>query len=496
MPSLPARELEAVSQGRALLHGQMRHRAAELPARTARAGPAQVLRVQHPAAREAEGQADVRPARKAVPPHLRRSGAHQRHHRRNPAGAARAPARQCRLPARLCQLARRSAHPGAPRPPAGQRQAGQYSLVHGARRRRGVGGRGQPPDRPGASGDGRRAAARRSRLGRGRPRHLQRQDQDPAHAQRHHHADQREVDRRIVFQVSSNLGDAMSTMYKHWTDLIKPKQLEVEDKTLTATYGKFYAEPFERGFGQTIGNSLRRIMLSSLMGAAIVAVRIKGILHEFSTVPGVTEDVADIILNLKEIRLRLNESEQQTLRIDAKGPGVIYAKDIVAPPMVEILNPDHKIATLSRDAKLEMELLVKLGRGYVPAERNKEEGAPVDTIFIDAVFSPIQKVNFTVSNARVGQRTDYDRVVFEVHTDGSVKPDDAMAYAAKILQDQASIFVNFQEEPRAEKKEDGPAVPLNENLFRSVDELEFSVRSQNCLQNADIKYIGELVQKT
>jgi DNA-directed RNA polymerase subunit alpha len=277
-------------------------------------------------------------------------------------------------------------------------------------------------------------------------------------------------------------------MYKHWTELTKPKQLEVDEKTLTPTYGKFYAEPFERGFGQTIGNSLRRILLSSLMGASIVAVRIKGILHEFSTVPGVTEDVADIILNLKEIRLRLNDGEQQTLKIEAKGPVTVYAKDIGAPPSVEILNPEHKIATLSRDAKL--------GRGYVPAERNKEEGAPVDTIFIDAVFSPVQKVNFAVTNARVGQRTDYDRVVFEVYTDGSVKPDDAMAYAAKILQDQLGIFVNFQDEPRAEKKDDGPPVPLNENLFRSVDELEFSVRSQNCLQNADIKYIGELVQKT
>ena len=244
----------------------------------------------------------------------------------------------------------------------------------------------------------------------------------------------------------------MSTMYKHWTELIKPRQLEVEEKTLTPIYGKFYAEPFERGFGQTIGNSLRRILLSSLMGASIVAVRIKGILHEFSTVPGITEDVADIILNLKEIRLKLNESEHQTLKIEAKGPGTVYAKDIIAPPAVEILNPDHKIATLSRDAKLEMEMMVKLGRGYVPAERNKEEGAPVDTLFIDAVFSPIQKVNFNVVNARVGQRTDYDRVVFEVYTDGSVKPDDAMAFAARILQDQLSIFVNFQEEPRSEKR--------------------------------------------
>jgi len=285
-------------------------------------------------------------------------------------------------------------------------------------------------------------------------------------------------------------------MYRHWTDLIKPKQLEIDEKSLTSTYGKFYAEPFERGFGQTIGNSLRRILLSSLMGASIVAVRIKGILHEFSTIPGVTEDVTDIILNLKEVRLRLNDGEQQTLKIEAKGPGTVQAKDIVAPPSVEILNPEHKIATLSRDAKLEAEMTVRLGRGYVPAERNKEEGAPVDTIFIDAVFSPIQKVNFTVTNARVAQRTDYDRLVFEVHTDGSVNPEDAMAYAAKILQDQVGIFVNFQDEPRQEKREDGPAIPLNDNLFRSVDELEFSVRSQNCLQNADIKYIGELVQKT
>jgi DNA-directed RNA polymerase subunit alpha len=163
---------------------------------------------------------------------------------------------------------------------------------------------------------------------------------------------------------------------------------------------------------------------------------------------------------------------------------------------VEILNPEHKIATLSRDAKLEMEMIAKMGRGYVPAERNREEGASVDTIFIDAVFSPVRKVNFTVSNARVGQRTDYDRVVFEVHTDGSIKPDDAVAYAAKILQDQVGIFVNFQDEPHPERREDGPTIPLNDNLFRSVDELEFSVRSQNCLQNADIKYIGELVQKT
>ncbi|MBI2539901.1 MAG: DNA-directed RNA polymerase subunit alpha [Deltaproteobacteria bacterium] len=285
-------------------------------------------------------------------------------------------------------------------------------------------------------------------------------------------------------------------MHKHWTDLIKPKKLEVDDKDLTPIYGKFYAEPFERGFGQTVGNSLRRILLSSLMGAAIVSVRIKGILHEFSTIPGITEDVTDIILNLKEVRLKLHDTEQQTLKIEAKGPRTIQAKDIAAGPGVEILNPEQHIATLSREGKLDMEMVAKMGRGYVLAERNKEEGAPVDTIFIDSIFSPIQKVNFHLTNARVGQRTDYDRLVFEVWTDGSIKPDDAVAYAAKILQDQLQIFINFDEEPERAAREESPATPLNENLFRSVDELEFSVRSQNCLQNADIKYIGELVQKS
>jgi DNA-directed RNA polymerase subunit alpha len=285
-------------------------------------------------------------------------------------------------------------------------------------------------------------------------------------------------------------------MHRHWTELIKPKQLEVDEKSLTSTYGKFYAEPFERGFGGTIGNSLRRILLSSFMGAAVVSVRIKGVLHEFSTLPGITEDVTDIILNLKEVRLKLIDTEQQTLRIEAKGPKTVQSKDIIAGPNVEILNPEQHIATLSREGKLEMEMTAKLGRGYVPAERNKEEGVPVDTIFMDAVFSPVQKVNFHVTNARVGQRTDYDRLVFEVWTDGGLKPDDAVAYAAKILQDQLQIFINFNEEPQREAKDESPALPLNENLFRSVDELEFSVRSQNCLENADIKYIGELVQKT
>jgi len=284
-------------------------------------------------------------------------------------------------------------------------------------------------------------------------------------------------------------------MYRNWTDLIQPKKLDVDEKSLTSTYGKFYCEPLERGFGQTIGNALRRVLLSSLMGAAITSVRIKGVLHEFSTIPGITEDVTDIILNLKEVRLKLHNAEQEALRIEAKGPRTVQASEIIAGPNVEILNPEQPIATLAREAKLEMEMVAKIGRSYVPAERNKEEGVPVDTVFMDAVFSPVRKANFHVTNARVGQRTDYDRLVLEVWTDGSIKPNDGLAYAAKILQEQLQIFINFDEEPRRPERTDVPSA-LNENLFRSVDELEFSVRSQNCLQNADIKYIGELVQKS
>jgi DNA-directed RNA polymerase subunit alpha len=286
-------------------------------------------------------------------------------------------------------------------------------------------------------------------------------------------------------------------MHKNWTELIKPKRLEVDEKSLTAQYGKFSCEPLERGFGQTIGNSLRRTLLSSLMGGAITSVRLKGVLHEFSTLPGVTEDVTDVLLNLKEVRLKLHGVEQEVLRIEAKGPKSVDARDILASANVEILNPDQHIATLSREGELVMEMVARIGRGYIPAERNKEEEQPVDTIFLDAVFSPVRKVNVNVTNARVGQRTDYDRLVLEVWTDGSVKPDDAIAYAAKILQEQLGIFINFAEEQqKTEGKQDSPKPLLNENLFRSVDELEFSVRSQNCLQNADIKYIGELVQKT
>ncbi len=286
-------------------------------------------------------------------------------------------------------------------------------------------------------------------------------------------------------------------MYKNWRDLIKPKRLQIESDTLTDTYGKFYAEPFERGFGTTLGNSLRRILLSSLQGAAITSVRIKGVLHEFSTVPGVTEDVTDIILNLKGVLLKLHGYESRNIRIVKKGAGVITAGDIITDSQVEILNPDHHIATCSKEADVEMDMVVSLGKGYVPAERNRDEKAPVGTIPIDSIFSPMKKVNFTVTNARVGQITDYDKLTLEVVTDGSVRPDDAVAYAAKILKEQLQIFINFDEnlEPVAQEvAEEGRKI--NENLYRSVDELELSVRSANCLKNANIHLIGDLVQRS
>jgi len=287
-------------------------------------------------------------------------------------------------------------------------------------------------------------------------------------------------------------------MYKNWRDLIKPKKLQVEAESLTNKYGKFYAEPFERGFGTTLGNSLRRVLLSSLQGAAVTSVRIKGILHEFSAVPGVAEDVTDIILNLKGIRFKMHGYEPRTIRIIQKGEGEVKAGDIITDPNVEVLNPDHHIATCSKDANLEMEMVVKLGKGYVPADRNRDEKAPVGTIPIDSIFTPINKVNFIVTNARVGQITDYDKLTLEIWTDGSVKPDDAVAFAAKILKEQLSIFINFDEE--VEPAEEGEPLEerekLNENLYRSVEELELSVRSANCLKNAGIKLIGELVSRS
>jgi DNA-directed RNA polymerase subunit alpha len=286
-------------------------------------------------------------------------------------------------------------------------------------------------------------------------------------------------------------------MQRNWKELIKPKKLEFEKETLTLFYGKFYAEPFERGFGLTIGNSLRRILLSSLQGAAITSVKIDGVLHEFTTIPGVREDVTDIILNLKEVKIKLHAEGPKTIRVEADGERVVKASDIIADDTVEIMNPDQPIATLSADGKLRMEMVVKGGKGYVSAEKNKEEDQPIGTIPIDAIFSPVSRVNYTVTNARVGQITDYDKLTLEVWTNGCVHPEDAVAYAAKILKDQLSIMVNFEEEPETDEEETEDELErLNENLFKSVDELELSVRSANCLKHANIKLIGELVQKT
>jgi DNA-directed RNA polymerase subunit alpha len=233
---------------------------------------------------------------------------------------------------------------------------------------------------------------------------------------------------------------------RNWKQLIKPRRIEVQTDTATFNYGKFVAEPLERGFGTTLGNALRRILLSSLQGGAITSVRIEGVQHEFSTMVGVVEDVTDIVLNLKEIRLRMHSPEQRTLILEAKGPCRVKASDISPDPMVEILNRDHHIAELSDNAVLKMELAVRMGKGYVSAERNLEENSPIGTIPIDAIFSPLRKVNFTVTNARVGQQTDYDRLTLEVWTDGSLLPADAVAYAAKILKDQLTVFINFDDE--------------------------------------------------
>jgi DNA-directed RNA polymerase subunit alpha len=284
-------------------------------------------------------------------------------------------------------------------------------------------------------------------------------------------------------------------MLDNWKDLIRPK---LEVRALNDDYGRFELEAFERGFGTTIGSALRRVLLSSLKGAAITSVRIDGVLHEFSTVDGVTEDVTDIILNLKEVRLRIHDGQRHEGHLEVQRPGPVTAGDIRFGPSVDILNPDAHIATLSPGASLRMTVVAKRGSGYVSSDRNREEEAPVGTIAMDAAFSPVRKVNFQVSSARVGQRTDYDKLGLEVWTDGSVRPADAVAIAARILQDQVSMLINFDvDEIEAQESVKEPAgEPLSEHLFRCVDELDLSVRSANCLQNADIKYIGELVQRT
>ena len=275
-----------------------------------------------------------------------------------------------------------------------------------------------------------------------------------------------------------------------------PKRLVFDEETRTDRYAKATAEPFERGFGTTIGNALRRVLLSSLEGAAVTSVKIDGVLHEFSTIPGVTEDVADVILNLKELRLKVHGDRSRTLKVSMDGPGVVRARDVETDADTEILNPDLQIATLDKGAKLRMELTARRGRGDFPAEKNKDAAQPIGVIPIDSIFTPVHRVNFRVENARVGQATDYDRLILEVWTDGSVTGEDAIAQAAKILKDHLSIFIHFEEEEEEEVPVQPEEAKINENLLRSVNELELSVRSYNCLKNANIQTIGELVQKT
>ncbi len=296
-----------------------------------------------------------------------------------------------------------------------------------------------------------------------------------------------------------NIAIESDPFYRNWHELIVPDRLEVDQETHTQSYGKFVCQPLERGFATTIGNSLRRILLSSIQGAAITSIKIDGALHELSTLPGIKEDVTEIILNLKEVRLKLNTPGPQTVKIEKSGVGPVTAGDIKSDGKVEVMNPDKQICTISGEGVFKAELEVKWGKGYSPAERNKTEEQVIGVIPIDAIFTPIINVKSLVSQARVGQQTDYDKLTLEITTDGSVTPEDSLAYAAKILKEQMQVFINFDEEqvePEVTEETEDKKAPINENLYRSVEDLELSVRSANCLRNAEIRYIGQLVQKT
>jgi DNA-directed RNA polymerase subunit alpha len=286
-------------------------------------------------------------------------------------------------------------------------------------------------------------------------------------------------------------------MHRNWSNLIKPASIETE--SINAMHGKFVVKPLEKGYGITLGNSLRRVLLSSIHGASVIAIRFENIDHEFSVIPGVKEDVTDIILNIKQVNLRYLGDKPSIIRVQTSGNKVVTAADIVTDGNVEILNPEQILCTLSDEAKVSFEMIVEHGKGYVPADRNKSNhDLPVGFLAIDSIFAPIRRVAYQVANARVGQDTDYDKLTLEIWTNGAVRPDDAVAYAAKILKEQCTIFVNFDESEEivapVEKKEESPK--LNEHLFKTVDALELSVRAANCLENANIKYIGELVTKT
>ncbi|MEQ9350213.1 MAG: DNA-directed RNA polymerase subunit alpha, partial [Alphaproteobacteria bacterium] len=288
----------------------------------------------------------------------------------------------------------------------------------------------------------------------------------------------------------------LTLLQKNWTEMIKPGKLQVEGGPDPSRRATIVAEPLERGFGVTLGNALRRVLLSSLQGAAVTSIQIENVLHEFSSIPGVREDVTDIVLNIKGLALRMHSEGPRRMRLQAKGPGQVTAAQIEAVADIDVLNPDHVLMTLDTEGSVAMELTVSSGKGYVPAAVNRDEDDPIGLIPVDALYSPVRKVAYQVENTRVGQVTDYDRLSIDVETNGAVTPDDAVAYAARILQDQLQLFVNF-EEPRERTVEDaGEDLAFNRNLLRKVDELELSVRSANCLKNDNIIYISDLVQKT
>ena len=287
--------------------------------------------------------------------------------------------------------------------------------------------------------------------------------------------------------------------YRNWRELIKPEKIEVYRDKHSESYGKFICQPLERGFASTIGNSLRRVLLSSIQGAAITTVKIDGALHEFTTLKDVMEDVSEIILNIKQVRLKLNSEDSQVVIIDKRGPGKVTAADIKGSAYVEVMNPDQVICTLTGDIVFRAEMTVEWGKGYQPAERQNKDDLAIGQIPIDAIFTPIKKIQYYVAQARVGQQTDYDKLTLEIETDGSVRPENSLAYAAKILKDQMSIFINFDEERAEPAKADDDTYsnePLNPYLDKPVEDLELSVRSANCLKNAEINYIGDLAQKT
>jgi DNA-directed RNA polymerase subunit alpha len=288
----------------------------------------------------------------------------------------------------------------------------------------------------------------------------------------------------------------MQVNQKNWQELIRPHKLEIQAGKDRRRIATLIAEPLERGFGTTLGNALRRILLSSLQGAAVTSVQIDGVLHEFSSIAGVREDVTDIVLNIKEIALAMQSEGQKRLILRKEGPGVVTAGDIQTTGDIQILNPGHVICTLDDGAEIRMEFTVQTGKGYVAAERNRPEDAPIGLIPVDSIYSPVKRVSYRVENTREGQVLDYDKLIMTVETDGSMSPEDSVAYAARILQDQLSIFVNFEEPSKAVVEEARPELEFNAALLKKVDELELSVRSANCLKNDNIVYIGDLIQKT